>query len=208
MTTTFETDPGYGKRSFSRAIPYILLFLSIVPILVGYAWVIIATFSVRTHGLMPVDAHGNFGGFTLQNWSFLTDPRIWIDGEEQDRISVLDRGFLFGDSVYEVVRTARGRLVHLEAHLDRLEASAARIRLRWPVSRDQLREEIEEAVFRGGHPETYVRVVLTRGSGDLELLPDPALRPCRVLLVDRFRPFPASLYREGCRLAALEETAP
>jgi inositol-phosphate transport system permease protein len=78
MTTTFETDPGYSAgHSFRRSIPYILLFLSILPILVGYAWVIIATFSVRTYGLMPVDAQGNFGGFTLQNWSFLNDPRIW-----------------------------------------------------------------------------------------------------------------------------------
>ena len=76
--TTFETDRKYGLRQrVGRAIPYILLTLSVVPILVGYAWVIIATFTTRTEGLMPVNTQGNFGGFTLQNWAFLTEPGIW-----------------------------------------------------------------------------------------------------------------------------------
>ena len=54
-----------------------LLFLLSVPILVGYLWMFISTFAVRTHGLMPVDAQGNFGGLTLANWVFLKDPVLW-----------------------------------------------------------------------------------------------------------------------------------
>ena len=79
MTATrFETERSSGLRRYlGRSIPYILLTLSILPILAGYAWVIIATFSSRTHGLMPVDSSGNFGGFTLENWQFLLDPGIW-----------------------------------------------------------------------------------------------------------------------------------
>ncbi|HEY86182.1 MAG TPA: carbohydrate ABC transporter permease [Chloroflexi bacterium] len=77
-TTTFETERAYGaRRTIGQAIPYILLCLSVLPILLGYAWIIIATFSYRTEGLKPVDAQGNFGGFTLQNWSFLNDPAVW-----------------------------------------------------------------------------------------------------------------------------------
>lgn len=77
-TTTFETERGYGgRRVLGQSIPYVLLIISILPIVVGYAWVIIATFTHRTQGLMPVDAEGNFGGFTLQNWTFLRDPEIW-----------------------------------------------------------------------------------------------------------------------------------
>jgi inositol-phosphate transport system permease protein len=76
--TAFETEPGYGLwRALGRSIPYVLLIISILPIVIGYAWVIIATFSHRTQGLLPVDAEGNFGGFTLQNWTFLKDPEIW-----------------------------------------------------------------------------------------------------------------------------------
>ncbi len=74
----FEIQHTSGlRRRIGQAIPYILLTLSIMPIIIGYAWVIIATFSTRTEGLKPVDAHGNFGGFTLQNWTFLLEPEIW-----------------------------------------------------------------------------------------------------------------------------------
>lgn len=78
MTTTIETGSRPGlKRLFSHSIAYILLILSILPILLGYAWLVIATFSTRTEGLLPKDAQGNIGGWTLANWSFLSDPLIW-----------------------------------------------------------------------------------------------------------------------------------
>ncbi len=77
-SVAFETDRGYGwRRILGQVLPYFLLILSVVPILVGYAWVIIATFSERTQGLLPVDSAGNVGGLTLDNWSFLRDPEIW-----------------------------------------------------------------------------------------------------------------------------------
>ncbi|MBL7184605.1 MAG: carbohydrate ABC transporter permease [Anaerolineae bacterium] len=77
-TTTFETERGSGvRRVLGQSIPYVLLIISILPIVIGYAWVIIATFSSRTQGLLPVDTRGNIGGLTLQNWSFVRDPEIW-----------------------------------------------------------------------------------------------------------------------------------
>jgi inositol-phosphate transport system permease protein len=78
MTTTFEIDRKSGLRHrLGQVIPYALLILSILPIVVGYAWIFIATFSFRTEGLLPKDAAGNIGGWTLQNWMFLADPEIW-----------------------------------------------------------------------------------------------------------------------------------
>jgi inositol-phosphate transport system permease protein len=78
MTTTFETERGYGaRRVLGQVLPYLFLFISILPIVIGYVWVIIATFSERTEGLKPVDTQGNFGGFTLENWSFLRETEIW-----------------------------------------------------------------------------------------------------------------------------------
>ncbi len=77
-TITFETESRYGARRFlGRALPYVLLIISISPIVLGYAWLIIATFSYRTEGLFPIDAEGNIGGLTLRNWEFLADPAIW-----------------------------------------------------------------------------------------------------------------------------------
>ncbi len=68
-----------GAGSQRRAVvPILLLSLLTLPIVVGYIWILISTFAQRTHGLIPVDRDGNFGGLTLENWSFLwEDPIIW-----------------------------------------------------------------------------------------------------------------------------------
>ena len=66
------------KQRVGKAIPLILLTILTIPVVVGYVWILISTFSQRTHGLVPVDRDGNFGGLTLENWSFLwDDPHIW-----------------------------------------------------------------------------------------------------------------------------------
>jgi inositol-phosphate transport system permease protein len=76
--TTIETGTRSGAgRFFVRALPYVVLVVSVFPIVLGYTWLIIATFSYRTEGLLPIDAAGNVGGWTLSNWEFLSDPTIW-----------------------------------------------------------------------------------------------------------------------------------
>ena len=77
-STTIETGTQQGaRRLLGRALPYVILIISISPIVLGFAWLIMATFSYRTEGLFPIDAEGNIGGLTLRNWEFLTDPVIW-----------------------------------------------------------------------------------------------------------------------------------
>ena len=67
-----------SKRYFSHLIIYAIILILSLPIITGFAWIILSTFSVRTHGLIPVDSDGNFGGFTLSNWGFLVnDPQVW-----------------------------------------------------------------------------------------------------------------------------------
>ncbi|MDK1096807.1 MAG: carbohydrate ABC transporter permease [Actinomycetota bacterium] len=65
------------REKMGRRIAYGFLILSVTPILVGYSWLVIATFSFRTEGLLPRNAEGGIGGFTLSNWSFVTDAAIW-----------------------------------------------------------------------------------------------------------------------------------
>src|SRR3954453_22158538 len=97
--------------------------------------------------------------------------RVHIDGAivepEGAKISVFDRGFLYGDSVYETIGTAYGRLFAASDHLDRLERSATRIGLRVPPRAD-IERAIAETMEAAGNPESRVRVVLTRGSGKLD----------------------------------------
>jgi branched-chain amino acid aminotransferase len=101
--------------------------------------------------------------------------RVHIGGKvclpEEAKISVFDRGFLYGDSVYETIGTAYGRLFAAADHLDRLERSATRIGLRVPPRAD-VERAIAETIEAAGNAESRVRVILTRGSGKLDL--DPA----------------------------------
>ncbi|GIV67728.1 carbohydrate ABC transporter permease [Caldilinea sp.] len=72
-----EDRLGMGGR-WRVAILLLILTILTVPILIGYVWILISTFSQRTYGLIPVDASGQVGGLTLRNWSFLwEDPNIW-----------------------------------------------------------------------------------------------------------------------------------
>lgn len=101
--------------------------------------------------------------------------RVHIAGRvclpEEAKISVFDRGFLYGDSVYETIGTVYGRLFALSDHLVRLERSAQRIGLRVPPRAD-VERAIAETIAAAGNAESRVRVILTRGSGKLDL--DPA----------------------------------
>lgn len=130
--------------------------------------------------------------------------RIAVDGvigdEHTARISVLDRGFLYGDSVYEVIRTYGSQPFALEAHLQRLERSAALLGFPLPISTAELAGEIRATVQAAGNPESYVRVVVTRGSGPINLDPSTAEKPCRVVIVTALTPYPAALYEGGAKI--------
>src|SRR3954454_4090581 len=111
--------------------------------------------------------------------------RVFIDGAvrppEEAKVSVLDRGVLYGDSVYETIGTIHGRLFAARDHLDRLERSARRIGMRVPP-RDEIEAAIAETVAAAGNAETRVRVMLTRGVGKLDL--DPAsCDDCRLVVI-------------------------
>lgn len=66
-----------SKRYFSNVIIYAIVIILSLPIITGFTWIIISTFSLRTYGIIPVDSDGRFGGFTLSNWMFIRDPLIW-----------------------------------------------------------------------------------------------------------------------------------
>ena len=66
------------KQRLNKAVPVVLLTILTVPVVIGYVWILISTFSQRTYGLVPVDRDGNFGGLTLENWAFLwEDQHLW-----------------------------------------------------------------------------------------------------------------------------------
>lgn len=117
---------------------------------------------------------------------------------EEAKVSVFDRGFLYGDSVFEVLRTYDGRPFALERHLQRLAASAARVFIELPVSLEQIGREVESAIVGAGNPESYVRLTITRGVGEAMGL-DPGLsrHALRVVIVTPLKAPPPEQYRDG-----------
>jgi len=132
------------------------------------------------------------------------------------KVSVFDRGFLYGDSVYEVVRTYGGRPFELDAHLRRLAHSAERIALapRWDAVRIERELLRTLAASRGEDPadpgaapwnagERYARVVMTRGAGEIGLDPALAVDPTAIVIVQPLRGPPAQAYAEGVKAAVV-----
>ena len=130
---------------------------------------------------------------------------VSIDGviraPEQATVSVYDRGFLYGDGVFEVLRTYGGQPFALDEHLARLHRSAERVHIVLPVDDATFRREIEatlDAAASGGDShESYVRVVVTRGTGPLSLDPHTATHPLRVVLVEPLVMPPLDAYLHG-----------
>lgn len=130
--------------------------------------------------------------------------RVHIGGRvclpEEAKVSVFDRGFLYGDSVYETIGTAYGRLFALTDHLVRLERSAERIGLRTPP-RAQIEQAIHETVAAAGNPESRVRVILSRGAGHLDLDPAAVTDTQMVVIVVPLGPPTAEMYERGVTVA-------
>jgi branched-chain amino acid aminotransferase len=116
---------------------------------------------------------------------------------EEARISVYDRGFLYGDSIFETVRTYSGKPFALGDHLARLARSAERLFIELPASLETIAAEVEQGIAQAQNPESFVRIMITRGSGALGLDPALAHDPNRVILVEPFEPPPSAAYQEG-----------
>ena len=135
---------------------------------------------------------------------------VAVDGvvltPEHATVSVYDRGFLYGDAVFEVLRTYGGRPFALDEHLARLRRSAERVFIVLPLDDATLAREVNDALVaaRGdASRESYVRIVVTRGSGPLSLDPDTATHPLRVILVEPVVPPPRDAYLHGIALASV-----
>jgi len=120
---------------------------------------------------------------------------------EQATVSVFDHGFLFGDSVYEVVRTRRGVPVTLREHLARMRASAQRIYMDLPWTDGEIAARATEAVRAAGNRESYLRIVATRGAGEISLLPDTCRDPLLLVIVKPLPEPPPSVMRDGIAVA-------
>lgn len=117
-------------------------------------------------------------------------------------ISVFDHGFLFGEGVYETLRTYNGRPFLFERHMARLRRSAARLALDVPFSDAELLTRVDETSQALDAPgERYIRMLLTRGVGELSYDPRACATPSLVIVVKPFDPVPAAVVEAGVKIA-------
>jgi len=127
--------------------------------------------------------------------------KIWIDGKfyekENAKISVYDHGLLYGDGVFEGIRVYRGRIFECDAHLRRLFDSARAIRLTPPLTAEQIKSAMEEAVRINNFSDCYIRLVITRGVGYLGLNPNRCSSPTVFIITDTIELYPPEIYEKG-----------
>jgi len=140
--------------------------------------------------------------------------KIYIDGQffaEQDaKVSVFDHGLLYGDGIFEGIRFYNGRVFRLEEHLERLWDSARSICLEIPMSMPAMTEALMETIRQNDLRDGYIRLIVTRGVGNLGLNPAQCKRPSVIIIAATIALYPAEIYERGLTVitCATRRTSP
>ena len=129
---------------------------------------------------------------------------VYIDGKflpkEDAKISVFDHGLLYGDGIFEGIRLYDSCVFRLDDHLERLEMSAKAIALNLPWSRKEIADIVCESCRRNNLTNGYIRLVITRGVGDLGISPKTCPRPTLICIADKITLYPEALYTSGMKI--------
>ncbi len=133
--------------------------------------------------------------------------QIYIDGkfykQSEAKISVFDHGFLYGDGIFEGIRSYEGKVFRLEGHLNRLYKSAERIALKIPLRKEELKGAVLLTLRKNELKDAYIRLIVSRGKGDLGLDPRKCQRPTVVIIADKISLYPESFYKQGLKIVVL-----
>lgn len=132
----------------------------------------------------------------------MSDDRIiYLDGEyvpeKEAKISVFDHGVLYGDGVFEGIRAYSGRIFKCKEHIDRIFAAAKAIMLEIPLSKKELTEVVLETCRRNNLKDGYIRLVVTRGKGDLGLSPANCPKATVFCIAASIKLYPEEMYTKG-----------
>lgn len=130
--------------------------------------------------------------------------KIYINGKfyekEDAKISVFDHGLLYGDGVFEGIRSYNNIVFRLKEHIDRLYNSAKALMLEIPISKTELESAIIKTLKENNLSDAYIRVVITRGVGDLGLDPKKCSCPTVIIIADKIVLYPQELYQNGMEI--------
>ena len=126
---------------------------------------------------------------------------IYLDGkfvnEDEAKLSVFDHGVLYGDGVFEGIRAYNSRIFRCEEHIDRLYAAAKAIMLNIPISKQEMTEVLLETCRKNNIKDGYIRLVVTRGKGDLGLNPKNCPMPSIFCIAATIQLYPEEMYTKG-----------
>ncbi|MEX2142305.1 MAG: branched-chain-amino-acid transaminase [Pirellulales bacterium] len=130
--------------------------------------------------------------------------KIFISGKLYDKddakISVYDHGLLYGDGVFEGMRSYGGKVFRLEQHLERLWNSAKAIALEIPLSRPAMAKAVNDTLAANNIADGYIRLVVTRGAGSLGLDPNRTSHPQVIIITDHIALYPDDFYQNGLEI--------
>lgn len=135
-------------------------------------------------------------------------PLIFVNGEMKPKreamVSVYDHGLLYGDGVFEGIRVYRGRIFKSKQHMERLWASAERLRIKIPISQDEMVSVQRRCIEANEITEGYIRLVVTRGAGTLGLNPYYCPTPGIICIADQIKLYPQEMYEQGMTVVLAE----
>src|ERR1700746_835495 len=135
------------------------------------------------------------------------DWKIYIDGkfysEANAKVSVFDHGLLYGDGIFEGIRFYNGSVFRLQEHLERLWNSARSICLTIPMTRQEMTEALLETIRQNHLRDGYVRLVVTRGVGNLGLNPEQCKNPSVIIIVAKIALYHEDFYRKGLSIVTV-----
>ncbi len=138
--------------------------------------------------------------YVSSQWIFLSGQFV---KKEEAVVSVYDHGFLYGDGVFEGIRVYNGNIFKLDEHLNRLYDSAQSIMMTVPYTKEEMSAIIVESVQKNRLDSAYIRVVVSRGPGNLGLDPTFCSEPRVVVIVEELNMFPKELYERGLRVGSV-----
>ena len=130
--------------------------------------------------------------------------KIWIDDrlvdQSEAKISVFDHGLLYGDGVFEGIRIYNSSVFELDAHIKRLYESAKAIRLDIPMAAKEIVDAVKRTVKANNVIDGYIRLIVTRGIGNLGLNPFVCEQASLIIIADNIQLYPEELYDKGMRI--------
>jgi branched-chain amino acid aminotransferase len=135
-----------------------------------------------------------------QQWIYLNGDFVT---KENAKVSVYDHGFLYGDGIFEGIRIYNGNIFKCKEHLDRLYDSAKSIMLNIPLTYDEMQEALIESVRRNELTNGYIRLVVSRGPGDLGLDPRRSPKANVVIIVEQLSIYSADAYIDGLKIVSV-----